>query len=423
MTNTNVKSKKIKQLENKMSKMRVSQSKKKNKSKKTPFADTGGIIGSAAGSFFGNSKIGASVGKWLGSGIGSIFGSGDYKTVGSAPKYNILSGSVPQFASSRATNIVCHREYLGDITGTAAFNNNVYPLNPGIATTFPWLQSVATNYQQYRIHGLVFEFRPLITDFVTNGAPGVIMMSTNYNADLPKYVSKQEMENAEFAVSIKPTQALCHMVECDPHQTPIGELYVRGGPVATNQDLRMYDHGNFQFATSSNPVQNLGELWVTYCVEFYKPTIDLANGTTGAMAAHVVRSNVTPTTPVGTATLFSAGSLSLTLTPTIITITNATVGVVYNINTIFSCTVPTTNSLAVPGVVGATGLSWNSTSGTDNQAYISTTGTLSTVSSTNEFLTATSTTIVLTFPLSGLYGTGNPQLEILITAVDPQVTG
>jgi hypothetical protein len=109
--------------------------------------------------------------------------------------------------------------------------------------------------------------------------------------------------------------------------------------------------------------------------------------------------------------------------PTIITITNATVGVVYNINTIFTCTVPTTNSLAVPGVVGATGLSWNSTSGVDNQPYVSTTGTLSTVSSTNEFLTATSTTIVLTFPLSGLYGTGNPQLEILITAVDPQVTG
>lgn len=422
MANTNGKSKKIKQLEKKMSNMQLAKTKTKNKRKKTPFADTGGIIGAAAGSFFGNSKIGSSVGKWLGSGIGSIFGSGDYKSVGNSPKYNILSGSVPQFAASRATNLVCHREYIGDITGTTSFNNNVYPLNPGIATTFPWLQSVATNYQQYRIHGLVFEFRPLITDFVTNGAPGVIIMSTNYNSDLVKYVSKQEMENAEFAVSIKPTQALCHMVECDPHQTPISELYVRGGPVPTGQDLRMYDHGNFQFATQSNPNQNLGELWVTYCIEFFKPTIDLANATTGAQAAHVVRAGVTSATPLGTSSSLQNGTLNLVFTSATLTISNATVGVVYNINTYFTCTVPTTNAMVTASAVGANGNQWNAIGAPDNAYGAFTTGTASTASSTNQFLTATSTTIVLTYSTTGTYGTGNPTIEIFISAVDPQVT-
>lgn len=412
---------KVKQLEKKLAEVQLSRKQQAPK-KKTPFADVGGTLGGVAGGFFGNSKVGSSIGRWLGSGIGSIFGSGDYRVVGQPTKYNILAGSVPQFSSTRATNIVCHREYIGDITGTSAFNNNVYPLNPGVPTAFPWLQSVAVNYQQYRFHGIMFEFRPLLTDYVTSGAPGVVVMSTNYNSDLPKYVSKQEMENAEFAVSTKPTEALRHMVECDPLQTTIKELYVRGGPVPSNQDLRLYDLGNFQFATQSNPNQNLGELWVTYCVEFFKPTSDLANQNTSSAAAHIVRSGVAATTPLGTTTLSSNGSLSYTLTSTVLTITNAVVGVVYNINMIFTCQTATTNALAVPGVVGATGLTWNATNGSaDSANYMVTTGTASTVSSSNQYLTAIANTIVLTYPTSGTYGAGSPTLEIYVSAVDPFV--
>jgi len=422
MTKTKTKkASKIKQLEQKMASMQLAKQKQK---KKTPFADTGGIIGRAAGSFFGNSKVGSSVGRWLGSGIGSIFGSGDYQVVGANPKYNILNGNVPQFSSTRATNIVCHREYIGDVVGTTAFTNTLYPLNPGVSNAFPWLQGIASNYQQYRFHGMVFEFRPLITDFVTSGAPGVMIMATNYNSDLPRYTTKQEMENSEFAVSVKPTMALRHMVECDPRQTPISELYVRAAPVPSGQDLRVYDLGTFQLATQGNPNQLLGELWVTYCVEFFKPTLDLSNQTTGSASAHIVRSAVSTANPLGTIGVSVVGGLSVVITSTSLQVTNAIVGVVYNVNTVFSCTTAATNNVALPSTyTGCTSLGYNSNLGTaDNAGFTNTTGVSATVSATNQFVIATSTSFTLTYSGTGTYGAGPNGLEILISAVDLLVT-
>jgi len=218
---------KIKSLENKVSQMQL-QKKPKRKKRPTPFGDTGSIIGNRIGGMFGRSDIGKGVGRWLGSGIGSIFGSGDYSMTGQQPAYNVLvNGSqVPQFDTTRATNVVCHREYLGDIIGTTSFNNTQYPLNPGISQTFPWLSSIAANYQEFKFHGIIFEFRPLITDYVTSGAPGVVVLATNYNADVVNYTTKQQMENSEFAVSIKPTMPVIHGIECADDQTTIPHRYV-----------------------------------------------------------------------------------------------------------------------------------------------------------------------------------------------------
>jgi len=288
---------------------------KKKQPQSRPFQEAGSILGHTVGSLFGNASFGRNIGKWLGSGIGSILGSGDYQMVGESPKYNVLTSSkqIPQFSTTKQTNIVCHREYLGDIAGTTGFNNVGYPLNPGVATTFPWLSTVAQNYQEYRIHGLIFEFRPLITDFVTSGAPGVVIMATNYNAAVPTYTTKQQMENSEYAVSVKPTLPLIHAVECDKAQTVLSELYVRTGTNPVNQDLRLYDMGLFQFATQQNPNQNLGELWVSYCVEFFKPELPPDVGGDTA-SGHAARTNISSTSnALGLVQRFNVGDLALTV--------------------------------------------------------------------------------------------------------------
>jgi uncharacterized protein YcfJ len=309
---------KVKALEVRLNKLAM-QRPKKAKTKATPFGTTGSIIGKSIGGMFGNASIGTGIGKWLGTGIGSIFGSGDYQQMGNSPNYNVISNGsqVPQFSTTRQKNVVCHREYLGDILGTAGFNNTAYPLNPGMAQTFPWLSSVASNYQEYKFHGLVFEFRSLITDFVTSGAPGVVVMSTNYNADVAVYTTKQQMENAEYAVSVKPTINLMHGIECALGQTILPEKFIRTGAVPANQDLRLYDLGIFQFATQSNPVQDLGELWVTYCVEFFKPQLppDVGGDTS---SQHVYRTTVTTANPLGLIQTVNSGGLGATVTPTLI---------------------------------------------------------------------------------------------------------
>jgi len=304
---------KIASLEKKLSALATSK-----KQKQKPFSAAGEIVGKSVGSMFGSAGTGSKIGKWLGSGIGSIFGSGDYTMVGQQPAYNVLTNStqIPKFSQTRQSTQVCHREYLGDIQGTAAFNNTQYPLNPGIATTFPWLATVAQNYQEYKFHGLIFEFRPLITDFVTNGAPGVVVMATNYNADVANYTTKQAMENSEFATSVKPTNALIHGVECKINETILPHRFVRTGAVPQNQDLRLYDYGNFQFATQANPVQDLGELWVSYCVEFLKPQLPTDVG--GNLASnHTYRTGLNAlVAPFGITPVTNVGSLVLTTGPT-----------------------------------------------------------------------------------------------------------
>jgi hypothetical protein len=240
------------------------------------------------------------VGKWLGSGIGSILGSGDYQVMGAHPNYNLLTSDaqIPKFSAGRQTNIVCHREYLQDISGTAAFTLQQFPINPGIGKTFPWLSSLAQNYQEYRIHGMIVEFRSLITDFVTGGAPGTVVIATNYNADAPLFSSKQEMENSEYAVATKPTLNLIHGIECAGNQTVLPEKYVRTGNVPAGQDLRLYDLGNIQVATQGNPTQLLGELWVSYCVEFFKPILPVTTGGDVAGLDYLGRA-VGPSAPFG----------------------------------------------------------------------------------------------------------------------------
>lgn len=298
---------KVAQLESKLAKMKMSSR------KATPFRDVGGIIGNSISKYTGFSSANG-IGKWLGTGIGSIFGSGDYQMVGQTPGYNVLTSSkqIPKFSTTHASNVVCHREYLGDITGTTGFTNRQYPLNPGSSVTFPWLSTIAQNYQEYKIHGLIFEFRPLITDFVTGGAPGVVIMATNYNADAPLYNTKQAMENSEFATSVKPTMSLIHAVECAASESPYNMLFTRVGSVPAGIDIKTYDLGNFQFATQSNPVQNLGELWVSYCVEFLKPVLPIDIGGTVA-SAHAYRTSCTNALPLGTVTGFSRGTLGISL--------------------------------------------------------------------------------------------------------------
>lgn len=290
-----------------------------SRKKPTPFADVGSIIGNGVGSMFGM-PYAKGIGKWLGSGIGSIFGSGDYQVVGQEPSYNVLTNGaqIPKFSTTKQTNIVSHREYLGDITGTTTFTNRLYPINPGSAITFPWLSTIAQNYQQYKIHGLIFEFRPLITDFVTSGAPGVVIMATNYNADEPLYDTKQEMENSEYAVSVKPTCNLMHGVECASNQTVLSELYVRPGGIASNLDLKFTDLGSFQFASQGNPVQLLGELWCSYTIEFFKPILpkDIGGNIQSGVA---FRNGVSNSSYLGSTLASYHGDLPLTITSTTVT--------------------------------------------------------------------------------------------------------
>jgi len=232
--------------------------------------------------------------KWAGNALsgletfGKAQGWGGYDTGEPATVNNdIVDGgaglNVPQFESGggeMGTICISHREYVADVFGpetAGTFQNLTYGLNPALPGTFPWLSQVAANYEEYTIKQLIFTFRTTVTDFVaSNGQVGTILMATQYNANDAPFQSKQDMMEYAGAVSAKVSQQVHAGVECDPAQlSGSAGKYTRSGPVPPGEDIKTYDLGTLNVATSNTPAgfnnQAVGELWVSYTVELRKP--------------------------------------------------------------------------------------------------------------------------------------------------------
>lgn len=208
---------------------------------------------------------------------------------------SILKGGMsPPMITNSVSNgavIVRHREYLRDIQFNTdqSFNIDAFQLNPGLQKTFPWLSQIAPAFQQYRFRGLVFEYKTLSADVTTstvNSGLGSVVLATQYNALDTPFTNKYEMENWEFSTSCKPSLSCLHPVECAKGQTPVSLLWVRTGIIPQNADERLYDLGNFNIATVGIPgttSTGIGELWVSYEIEFFKPQFN-EDATTSSVA-------------------------------------------------------------------------------------------------------------------------------------------
>lgn len=220
-------------------------------------------LGGIAGNLFAG-PAGGSIGMAAGDLISRITGFGAYQVNSNS----ISAGnSIPTFRDSGQGVRICHREFLDNVFGSEDFSSKVYPINPGLALTCPWLSLVAQNFEEYEFLGLVFEYRPSSGSAVssTSSALGVVIMATDYDALNPPFANKQSMESYQFSTSTVPFTAALHPVECARNRNVLDNLYVRKGDIPVDADRRMYDMGNFQIATQGmQSVYVVGELWIAY---------------------------------------------------------------------------------------------------------------------------------------------------------------
>jgi len=183
--------------------------------------------------------------------------------------------------------IISHKEYVGDVfaPSTAAFTNTTYNINPGLQQNFPFLAQFAQNFDEYELIQMVFEFHSTIDASATNntaGNTGTIVMATNYKADSPSFMTKEEMIQYHGGVSGRLTENLTHGVECDPSKNALGGGKFIRTQVVANSDLKTFDMGTFQLALQNIPTpffnQQVGELWVYYKVKLSKPKLFTALG-------------------------------------------------------------------------------------------------------------------------------------------------
>jgi hypothetical protein len=243
---------------------------------------------------------------------------------------------VPQFVRNEHSVRVKHREFIRDLvvpTNPLEFNLQDEVINPANRNLFPWLNQMAKQYSQYKIHGMVFTYKTMSSDYAASGPLGTIFMATNYNALDRPFASKIELENSEFAVSTKPSQSLIHAIECDPKVSGVDILYVRDPTYDVSgetSDRRFYDYGRFQVGTQGLPGttgHTLGELWVSYDIELIKPIpggslkfgtslISKPNGTVGVSALSSADYRIAPNVTLTMASINPAGATNYNPMPT-----------------------------------------------------------------------------------------------------------
>lgn len=213
--------------------------------------------------------------------VDRIMGWGDYTINKNTIAIPSQADSVPLFGKGEIR--VCHKEYIGTISSTVNFASAGMALNPGLANSFPWLSTIAQNFEMYNWNGIVFQFISTSADALnsTNTALGKIVLATDYNAEDSLMVDIQQMMGTEFSNMGKPSNNIMHAIECAPDQQAVKKYWVRTGTVPDGQDKRLYDLGIFQIATEGSQAEAvIGDLWVTYDVTLSKPVMNTQLGYT-----------------------------------------------------------------------------------------------------------------------------------------------
>lgn len=207
--------------------------------------------------------------------------------------------SMTQSTSRPGSIRVRHREYIQDVNGSVAFTATTLPVQPGMATGFPWLSTLAQNFESYRFHALKYVYETQ-KSASTNGT---VLLGVDFDATDSAPTTKQQLMSYEGAVRSGVWQE-CHYVAKPSSLHKFGpEKFNRFAALAANQDIKTYDAGNLFVATQGcADATAIGELYVEYDVELHTPQIQ-ASGSTSASA------RVTGTTGLSTTVLFGTNAV------------------------------------------------------------------------------------------------------------------
>jgi len=281
--------------------------------------------GRALGGLFG--PTGASVGGYIADKLSKLLGQGDYRV---SDVEGLTKNSVAKPDYGDATHMkynkdgtirIRHREFIQDITGSIAFNNEAYAINPGNTRTFPYLYRIAQQFQTYQMEGLCFEFVSTSADALnsTNTALGAVIMGIQYDSLDQRFANKQQAENTQGTISGKPSSNMVMCVECRPGENPLTDLYIVRPGQSPQSDIRFQNLGNFQLMTvGMQAAAVIGELWISYDIILKKPILGSASAS--GVASHIILDNTTTDSAstslfFGTNPQFAVNGLNISVNP------------------------------------------------------------------------------------------------------------
>jgi len=180
----------------------------------------------------------------------------------------------------RKSILISESEYISEIAVANQPNFNVplnLPINPGQASTFPWLSTIAKQYEKYCFKSLQFVYKPEVTQFnPTSSAVGKVMLSCDYDAADSPPASKQQVEDTDPHADCMPYEKMTLTLDPRECHKNSDAKFVRPAGLPGGNDIKTYDCGNLYVSNqgqTGNGV-NLGELHVVYTVELSVPILE-----------------------------------------------------------------------------------------------------------------------------------------------------
>jgi len=198
-------------------------------------------------------------------------GKSKMSTVAAAVGTRSVMSAVPRFKKLASGAVeISHTEYLTDLNGqTGSFQIPfTYSINPADPTAFPWLSTIARQFETFEIVDLRYRYDPSCP--TTTG--GFLMIGVDYDVSDAAPVSKQQLMNFKGTAKTVPWEPMVmHVSKSDAgvfKRRFTNYLNIS----SSNQDIKMYYMG-IAYIGNGQQANNafLGELYVDYTVRLYTP--------------------------------------------------------------------------------------------------------------------------------------------------------
>jgi hypothetical protein len=173
--------------------------------------------------------------------------------------------------------VVEHDEYVADIYSDAAnvFAYEIYTLNPGSASTFPWLSNIAQRYEEFE----ALELTPHYETAAPTTASGKVILAIDFDpADATDAGTKQELLNDDKTRSGPLWQSFSQPVNKSKlsKRLFVNDDTIDAGTSGALALARQQDIGHLFVATTATSLGAsvmLGELWIRSRIRFFTPVL------------------------------------------------------------------------------------------------------------------------------------------------------
>jgi hypothetical protein len=182
---------------------------------------------------------------------------------------------MPNFSGSAHTS-VRHAEFVGYINSSVAFSEQTFEVSPTNVLLFPWLSSIANNYEKYRLHGACFMFVSTSASAIgsTNTALGEVMIATQYDVNRNEFSSPEAMKQTHYISSGPPSEDMLHGIECNEFSSNWFFTDPNASDASATVDRRFHDCAEVTIGTyGAQAASVIGELYVIYDIEFSCPSL------------------------------------------------------------------------------------------------------------------------------------------------------